>query len=217
MSAAATKMQFIHAGQALLQTGWANDVRLGMADGKIASVEAGVSAQSGDERHAVIISGMPNLHSHAFQYGMAGLAEKRGPSADSFWSWREIMYKFALTMSPEQAEVVALRLYVDMLEAGFTRVGEFHYLHHDRDGTPYANLSEMADRIVAAAKAAGIGLTLLPVFYAHSGFGGAVPNEGQRRFINNPERFARLIEGCKQALAGFDGAVLGVAPTACAP
>jgi len=212
MSAAATKMQFIHVGQALLQTGWANDVRLGMADGKIASVEAGVSAQSGDERHAVIISGMPNLHSHAFQYGMAGLAERRGPSADSFWSWREIMYKFALTMSPEQAEAVALRLYVDMLEAGFTRVGEFHYLHHDRDGTPYANLSEMADRIVAAAKAAGIGLTLLPVFYAHSGFGGSAPNEGQRRFINDPDRFARLIEGCKQALSGFDGAVLGVAP-----
>ncbi len=212
MSAAATKMQFIHAGQALLQTGWANDVRLGMADGKIASVEAGVSAQSGDEHHAVVISGMPNLHSHAFQYGMAGLAERRGPSADSFWSWREIMYKFALTTSPEQAEAVALRLYVDMLEAGFTRVGEFHYLHHDRDGTPYGNISEMADRIVSAAKAAGIGLTLLPVFYAHSGFGGAVPNEGQRRFINNPERFARLIEGCKQALAGFDGAVLGVAP-----
>ena len=212
MSAAATKMQFIHVGQALLQTGWANDVRLGMADGKIASVEAGVSAQSGDERHAVIISGIPNLHSHAFQYGMAGLAERRGPSADSFWSWREIMYKFALTMSPEQAEAVALRLYVDMLEAGFTRVGEFHYLHHDRDGTPYANLSEMADRIVAAAKAAGIGLTLLPVFYAHSGFGGSAPNEGQRRFINDPDRFARLIEGCKQALAGFDGAVLGVAP-----
>ncbi|MCH4541784.1 formimidoylglutamate deiminase [Ochrobactrum sp. POC9] len=212
MSAAATEMQFIHAGQALLQTGWANDVRLGMSDGKIASVETGISAQSGDEHHAVIISGMPNLHSHAFQYGMAGLAERRGSSADSFWSWREIMYKFALTMSPEQAEAVALRLYVDMLEAGFTRVGEFHYLHHDRDGTPYGNISEMSDRIVSAAKAAGIGLTLLPVFYAHSGFGGAVPNEGQRRFINNPERFARLIEGCKQALAGFDGAVLGVAP-----
>mgnify|MGYP001940356817 FL=1 len=136
MSAAATKTQFIHAGQALLQTGWADDVRLGIVDGKIASVETGVSAQSGDEHHAVIVSGMPNLHSHAFQYGMAGLAERRGPSADSFWSWREIMYKFALTMSPEQAEAVALRLYVDMLEAGFTRVGEFHYLHHDRDGTP---------------------------------------------------------------------------------
>lgn len=212
MSATVEKTQFIHAGQALLQTGWADDVRLGIVDGKIASVETGASAQSGDEHHAVIVSGMPNLHSHAFQYGMAGLAERRGPSADSFWSWREIMYKFALTMTPEQAEAVALRLYVDMLEAGFTRVGEFHYLHHDRDGTPYGNISEMADRIVSAAQTAGIGLTLLPVLYAHSTFGGADPNEGQRRFINDEASFARLIEGCQKALAGFDGAVLGVAP-----
>ncbi|MBO1039907.1 formimidoylglutamate deiminase [Brucella pituitosa] len=212
MSATVEKTQFIHAGQALLQTGWADDVRLGIVDGKIASVETGVSAQPGDEHHAVIVSGMPNLHSHAFQYGMAGLAERRGPSADSFWSWREIMYKFALTMTPEQAEAVALRLYVDMLEAGFTRVGEFHYLHHDRDGAPYGNISEMADRIVSAAQTAGIGLTLLPVLYAHSTFGGADPNEGQRRFINDEASFARLIEGCQKALAGFDGAVLGVAP-----
>lgn len=212
MSATAQKTQFIHAKQALLQTGWAQDVRLGLAHGKIASVETGVGAQSGDEHHEVIVAGMPNLHSHAFQYGMAGLAERRGPSADSFWSWREIMYKFALTMTPEQAEAVALRLYVDMLEAGFTRVGEFHYLHHDRDGTPYSNISEMADRIVAAAQSAGIGLTLLPVLYAHSTFGGAQPNEGQRRFINDQQSFARLIEGCQKALSGFDGAVLGVAP-----
>ncbi|MBC8716907.1 formimidoylglutamate deiminase [Ochrobactrum sp. Marseille-Q0166] len=212
MSATAARTQFIHAEQALLQTGWAEDVRLGLAQGKIASVETGVEAQLGDERHKVIVAGMPNLHSHAFQYGMAGLAEQRGPSADSFWSWREIMYKFALTMTPEQAEAVALRLYVDMLEAGFTRVGEFHYLHHDRDGTPYSNISEMADRIVSAAQSAGIGLTLLPVLYAHSGFGGAEPNEGQRRFINDEAGFARLIEGCERALSGFDGAVLGVAP-----
>lgn len=212
MSVTATKMQFIYAGQALLQTGWAEDVRLGLADGKIASVEIGVEAKPGDERYKVIVAGMPNLHSHAFQYGMAGLAERRGPSADSFWSWREIMYKFALNMTPEQAEAVALRLYVDMLEAGFTRVGEFHYLHHDRDGTPYSNISEMADRIVSAAQSAGIGLTLLPVLYAHSGFGGAAPNEGQRRFINDETSFARLIEGCQKALSGFDGAVLGVAP-----
>ena len=212
MSDAPLKTLFVHAGQALLEGGWADDVRIGIAGGKIVSLEAGASVKPDDERHAVIVAGMPNLHSHAFQYGMAGLAERRGPSADSFWSWREIMYKFALTMSPEQAEAVALRLYVDMLEAGFTRVGEFHYLHHDRDGTPYANLSEMADRTVSAAGRAGMGLTLLPVFYAHSTFGGAAPNEGQRRFINNPERFARLLEGCKKALAGFDGAVLGVAP-----
>ena len=212
MSAAVPKTQFIHAGQALLHTGWAEDVRLGLVQGKIASVEIGVEAKTGDERYEVIVAGMPNLHSHAFQYGMAGLAERRGPSADSFWSWREIMYKFALTMTPEQAEAVALRLYVDMLEAGFTRVGEFHYLHHDRDGTPYSNISEMADRIVSAAQTAGIGLTLLPVLYAHSTFGGADPNEGQRRFINDEASFARLIEGCQKALAGFDGAVLGVAP-----
>lgn len=212
MPAMVEKTHFIHAKQALLQTGWAEDVRLGLAHGKIASVETGVDAQPGDERHKVIVAGMPNLHSHAFQYGMAGLAERRGPSADSFWSWREIMYKFALTMTPEQAEAVALRLYVDMLEAGFTRVGEFHYLHHDRDGTPYGNISEMADRIVAAAKSAGIGLTLLPVLYAHSTFGGAQPNEGQRRFINDQQSFARLIEGCQKALSGFDCAVLGVAP-----
>ncbi len=204
--------RFIHAGQALLPGGWAENIRIGIAGSRIVSLEAGADALTDDERHAVIVGGMPNLHSHAFQYGMAGLSERRGPSADSFWSWRDIMYRFALSMSPEQAEAVALRLYIDMLEAGFTRVGEFHYLHHDRDGTPYANIAEMAERIIAAAGNAGIGLTLLPVFYAHSGFGGAAPNEGQRRFINDPDRFARLIEGCRKALAGFDGAVLGVAP-----
>ena len=94
---------------------------------------------------------MPNLHSHAFQRGMAGLAETRGPSADSFWTWREVMYRFALSMTPDQVEAVAAQLYVEMLEAGFTRVGEFHYLHHDRDGRPYANIAEMAERIAAAA------------------------------------------------------------------
>lgn len=158
----------IHAQQALLNegrgSGWAENVRLTIEAGKFTTIESGVQAQSGDEHHAVIIAGMPNLHSHAFQYGMAGLAEKRGPSADSFWSWRDVMYRFALTMSPEQAEAVALRLYVDMLENGFTRVGEFHYLHHDRDGSPYADVAEMGKRIASAAKNAGIGLTLLPVF-----------------------------------------------------
>ena len=90
------------------------------------------------------LPGMPNLHSHAFQRGMAGLAEMRGPAADSFWTWREVMYRFALSMTPDEVEAVAAQLYVEMLEAGFTRVGEFHYLHHDRDGTPYANIAEMA-------------------------------------------------------------------------
>src|SRR6185312_16092358 len=123
---------------------------------------------------------------------MAGLAETRGPGADSFWSWREVMYRFALSMTPNQVEAVASQLYVEMLEAGFCRVGEFHYLHHDRDGSPYANISELAERIGAAIAETGIGLTLLPVFYAHSGFGGAAPIDGQRRFINSVESFGRL-------------------------
>lgn len=202
----------IHTQQALLEGGWAHDVRLSIEAGKISAIETGVAAESGDERHTVIVTGMPNLHSHAFQYGMAGLAEKRGPSADSFWSWRDVMYRFALTMTPEQAEAVALRLYVDMLENGFTRVGEFHYLHHDRDGSAYADVAEMGKRIASAANTSGIGLTLLPVFYAHSTFGGAAPNEGQRRFINDLDQYARLVEGCQSALSSIDGAVLGVAP-----
>ncbi|KXF76637.1 N-formimino-L-glutamate deiminase [Paramesorhizobium deserti] len=202
----------IHAECALLPGGWAHDVRISFTDGLIASVETDVEARPGDERHAAVLPGMPNLHSHAFQYGMAGLAERRGPSADSFWSWRDVMYRFALSMTPEQVEAVALQLYVEMLEAGFTRVGEFHYLHHDRDGSPYGDIAEMAARIVSAAGQSGIGLTLLPVFYAHSTFGGAAPNEGQRRFINDLDSFARLIDGCAPLLAGLDGAVLGVAP-----
>jgi hypothetical protein len=114
---------------------------------------------------------MPNLHSHAFQRAMAGLAEVRGPANDSFWSWRTVMYKFALSMTPDHVEAVAAKLYMEMLEAGFCRVGEFHYLHHDKDGSPYTNIAEMAERIGAASAETGIGLTLLPVLYAHSGFG----------------------------------------------
>jgi formimidoylglutamate deiminase len=202
----------VFADQALLANGWQRDVRLTVKAGRIAMVETGVAAQSGDERHAVLLPGMPNLHSHAFQRGMAGLAEMRGPSADSFWSWREVMYRFALAMTPEQVEAVAAQLYVEMLEAGFSRVGEFHYLHHDRDGKPYANIAELGERIAAAASATGIGLTLLPVFYAHSTFGGAAPNEGQRRFINSLDSFARLLNGCRTAATSLEGGIVGVAP-----
>ncbi|TIX36729.1 MAG: formimidoylglutamate deiminase, partial [Mesorhizobium sp.] len=205
-------MTAIFAEQALLPDGWNNNVRIRLAGGRVAAVEPGASLLPGDERHAVLVPGMPNLHSHAFQRGMAGLAELRGPSADSFWSWREVMYRFALSMTPDQVEAVAAQLYIEMLEAGFSRVGEFHYLHHDRDGKPYGNIAEMAERIAAAAGATGIGLTLLPVFYAHSSFGGAAPNEGQRRFINDVERFGRLLEKSRESVRSLDQAVVGVAP-----
>ncbi|MGV8935506.1 MAG: formimidoylglutamate deiminase [Allorhizobium sp.] len=205
-------MQTIHADQALLAHGWANNVRLSIDAGRIVSINENVAADAADERHAFILPAMCNLHSHAFQRGMAGLAEARGPGADSFWSWRTVMYRFALTMTPEQMQAIAAQLYVEMLEAGFCRVGEFHYLHHDRDGSHYGDIAEMAGRIAAAARDTGIGLTLLPVFYAHSGFGGTAPNDGQRRFINDLDGFEKLISGCQALEKHLPGMVTGIAP-----
>jgi formimidoylglutamate deiminase len=205
-------MASIHAKSALTPEGWLKDVRLVVENGLIASIEHDVAAQSHDELCSVLIPGMPNVHSHAFQRGMAGLAEVRGPAHDNFWSWRTEMYRFALSMTPEQMEAVASQLYMEMLEAGFCRVGEFHYLHHDRDGHPYANVAEMATRIAAAAEQTGIGLTLLPVFYAHSTFGGAPPTEDQRRFVCDLDGFEKLLAASKNAIKNLAGATLGIAP-----
>lgn len=198
--------------QALLPEGWAEDVRLTLDGGVITAVETGVSSAPADERHGLALPGMPNLHSHAFQHGMAGLAERRDASTDTFWTWREVMYRFLERMTPDDVEAVAAQLQVEMLEAGFTRVGEFHYLHHDTDGRPYANPSEMAGRIAAAAATTGIGLTLLPVLYAHGGFGGQPPSPGQRRFVCDIDLFARLVERSRAAVADLPDAVVGVAP-----
>lgn len=205
-------MAVIHARQALLSGGWANDVRLHVEAGRISAVETDAAPEAADERHDTLVAGMPNLHSHAFQRGMAGLAETRGPGSDSFWSWRNVMYRFALSMTPDDVEAVAAQLYVEMLEAGFTRVGEFHYLHHDKDGGHYSDIAEMAARIASAASTTGIALTLLPVFYAHAGFGGTAPGEGQRRFINDPGSYARLLERCRALTDGLPEGVTGVAP-----
>ena len=204
-------MTTIHARHALLADGWNADVRLELEGGRIAAITGGMAPQAGDTTAAILLPAMPNLHSHAFQRGMAGLAEIRGPGVDSFWSWRETMYRFALSMTPDDVAAVAAQLYVEMLEAGFSRVGEFHYLHHDTDGRPYADPAEMAAAIASAAGETGIGLTLLPVFYAHSGFGGAAPSEGQRRFINDLDGFSRLLDGCDRALKPLPTAILGTA------
>ncbi|RIK87041.1 MAG: formimidoylglutamate deiminase [Hyphomicrobiales bacterium] len=205
-------MTVIHAETALLPQGLRRDVRIVLSGGAIDSVEAGAAAQAGDERHRFVLPAMPNLHSHAFQRAMAGLAETRGRGEDSFWSWRTVMYRFALSMTPDHVEAVAAQLYMEMLEAGFGRVGEFHYLHHDADGGAYADPAEMAARIAAASAEAGIGLTLLPVFYAHSGFGAAAPAEGQRRFIHDPDGFARLMRRAGEIVSSLPGGRLGIAP-----
>jgi formimidoylglutamate deiminase len=198
--------------QALLPDGWARDVRLTVAAGRLQAVEIGTTPRAGDQRHAIGVPGMPNLHSHAFQRGMAGLTEFRGTAADSFWTWRDLMYRFVDRMSADDIEAVAAQAYMEMLESGFTRVGEFHYIHHDLSGAAYDNIGELAERIAAAAQATGLGLTLLPVFYAHAGFGGRAPDAGQRRFINDLDRFAKLMEASRLAVAGLEGAVVGVAP-----
>jgi formiminoglutamate deiminase len=197
---------------ALLSEGWARDVRLTVADGLIAAVETGAKPVPGDERHAIALPGLANVHSHAFQRGMAGLAELRGPEGDNFWTWREVMYRFLDRLDPEQVEAIAAQAYVEMLERGFLRVGEFHYLHHDSTGAPYANPAELAERIAAAAQATGIGLTLLPVFYAHANFGGVPAVPGQRRFLNSVDGFAKLLEASRAAIAPLDAANIGVAP-----
>ncbi len=197
---------------ALLPAGWAQGVRLTIEAGVIAGIETGRARQAGDERGGIAMPGLGNVHSHGFQRGMAGLAEYRGGGEDDFWSWRELMYRFLDRLTPDDVQAITAQAYAEMLEGGFTRVGEFHYLHHDPAGRPYARLSEMAWRIAAAAEATGIGLTLLPVYYAQGGFGGAPPAPGQRRFLNDPERFARLLEESSAAIAGLPDAWLGVAP-----
>lgn len=201
-----------HATHALLPQGWARDVRIASQGGVLTGVTAGLPAQPGDTTLAIAVPGLGNLHSHAFQRGMAGLTEIGGHSGDSFWSWRELMYRFLAHLQPDAVQAIAEQAYVEMLESGFTRVGEFHYLHHAADGSAYANRAEMAERIAAAAQGSGIGLTLLPVFYAHADFGGAAPNPAQRRLIHDVDGFADLLHGCQRALQGLDDAVLGIAP-----
>ena len=172
---------------------WLAPGRIAVDDqGTITAVTAGEGGAA--TQPGIALPGMANLHSHAFQRAMAGLTERAGPGEDSFWTWREVMYDFVTRLTPDDAEAIAAQLTVEMLKAGYTAVGEFHYLHHDRDGTPYGDLTEMAERVVAAARRAGIAITLLPVLYNAGGFGGAPPATGQRRFLNDADRLLRIVE-----------------------
>ncbi len=198
---------------ALLPDGWASNVLVTIADGRFESVTAaGRRPADAELVPGFALPGMPNLHSHAFQRGMAGLSERRGASEDSFWTWRALMYSFLEKLTPDDVEAIAALAYVEMLEAGFTSCTEFHYLHHDFDGRPFANIAEMAERIAAAAAASGIGLTLLPVLYRYGGFGGVAPGTGQRRFISTPDSYARLVEASRQAIAPLCNPGFGLAP-----
>ena len=205
-------MTRLFAKTALLPDGLAHDVLVEIEGGRISSVVVDASLVAADEHYGLLIPAVGNLHSHAFQRAMSGLAERRGQGDDTFWSWRSVMYKMALSMTPDDVEAIAAQLYVEMLEAGFCRVGEFHYLHHDKDGSPYANIAEMGERIAAASAETGIGLTLLPVFYAHGGFGPTAPGADQRRFINSVDSYEKLMAASRSALTGLEGARIGIAP-----
>lgn len=202
----------LHFAAALLPDGWARDVRITVRDGAIAGMFIDTPPAPDDERHAVALPGMGNLHSHAFQRGMAGLTERSGRGGDSFWTWRETMYRFVERIDPDQLHAIAAMAYVEMLESGFTRVGEFHYLHHARDGAAFDDPAEMSQAIFAATADSGIGLTHLPVFYAHGGFGGTAPGAAQRRFVNDVDGFARLVEAARRGASHLPDAVVGIAP-----
>ncbi len=193
-------MTTLFAPLAWLANGWQTDMRIEIgADGTITAVSQG-AAQATDERVAgPLLPGMPNLHSHAFQRAMAGLAEEALNPEDSFWTWRELMYRLVGRLTPEHVQAIATHLYIEMLKGGYTSVAEFHYLHHQPAGAPYDNLAEMAERIAAAAQASGIGLTLLPTFYAHGGFGGKPLADKQMRFRNDIAGYLKLIEGAEGA------------------
>ena len=203
----------LHFDSALLPEGWASNVRVEVIEGRIASIERDATTRPRDERAKVALPGMPNVHSHAFQRGMAGLTEYRGPSADNFWSWRELMYRFCARMTPEDLEAVSAMAFAEMLESGFTRVGEFHYVHHDPAGKPYADPAEMAQRVATAAAETGIGLTLLPVFYAHARLWRPAA-ERRAAALHQRCRWVRnVVRGePRECVAALPGATLGVSP-----
>ncbi len=180
--------------------------------GLITAIDASSDLTNVTELEVYALPGFQNAHSHAFQYAMAGLAERHATNQtpDDFWSWREAMYQLALTISPDDLEVIATMLYAEMLRHGYTNVAEFHYVHHDKTGAEFSNLSEMGERLVAAAKKVGIGITLVPIFYQKGGFGKA-PSEGQRRFISNDlDNYLRLLAASEKSTQQYEYANLAV-------
>ena len=197
----------------LQKTGWISNVSIEIdAAGKITSIKENDTPNGAIVIEGFALPGFQNAHSHAFQYAMAGLAEVHNVShtSDDFWSWREAMYQLALQVSPEQMESIATMLYSEMVRHGYTNVAEFHYVHHQKNGQHYDNLAEMGSRMVAAAKTAGINITLVPIFYQKGGFG-LSPNDQQQRFISpSIDAYLNLLEASKKACEHYAGANIGI-------
>lgn len=209
----------LRADHALTAAGWERDVQVAVDEsGHIESVEASGSAQAHGQGQAqqcgVLLPAPANLHSHAFQRAFAGLAEQRGPDArDSFWTWRSLMYRYLEQLGPDDIQAISAFVGMESMQAGFASLAEFHYLHHQPDGTPYSNLAEMSQRVAAGAEEAGMGLSLLPVLYHQGGCDGRALTSAQLRFGNDIDRFARLHEGAVRAVAALGpDSLVGVAP-----
>ena len=228
----------LYAENILLSDGWAQHVTLTIDNGIISEIvtdsalenKEGEPFVSSDNVHVLqnqldhniiiaagaVIPGMVNCHSHAFQRAFAGFSEQGSEGKDSFWTWRNVMYKFLAQLSNDDAKVIAKQLYIEMLKSGYTRVAEFHYLHHDISGATYdksnQSLATMAKAIFEASKESGIGLTLLPVLYQYAGFGEQTPNEGQKRFINPTSQFNELVTECFELSKQYNNTNVGIAP-----
>jgi formimidoylglutamate deiminase len=202
----------LHARRALLPDGWQRDVSVQIEQGRITSVASGRPpsrlGEAAQQCVEILLPAAANLHSHSFQLAFAGRAEPSGGgqalarASQDFWSWRAVMYRWALQLEPEEVEAIAALAFSSMLEAGFAAVAEFHYLHHDPSGCPYADPAELSTRIARAARRCGIGLTLLPVLYSYGGLDEAPPQPEQRRFICSSQTFTQLlgaVNSCIQA------------------
>lgn len=197
---------------ALLPTGWAENVLIAVdAAGYITKISLNEDCSEATDLKGPVLPGMLNLHSHAFQRAMAGLTERATANKDSFWTWRELMYQFLEQLTPDDLQIIAAQVYAEMLKAGFTTVGEFHYVHHQPDGKPYQERALTSHHIIRAAKETGIAITHLPVLYSYSGFGGQAPTAGQKRFINDEAQILDMIATLTRAYKNDPQVTIGLA------
>ncbi len=202
----------IWANSALLASGWADSVEITVDTiGNIASISPSTPYSDGDKVE-ILIPAMPNVHSHAHQRAMAGLGERAGDTQDSFWTWRRVMYHYLERIEPEHLFHIAAQLYLEMIKAGYSCVGEFQYLHHDPNGQPYQNRAEMSMQCLQAARQVGIGFTALPVLYHYGGFGSAPALEGQKRFLNDADGFSEIVKTLQSAVGNDANCSVGIAP-----
>ena len=203
----------IFAKQVKLPSGWAKNVRLTFTSGRITAIDVGQNPEASDVVVDTVLPALANLHSHSFQRAMAGMTEFRMAGKDSFWTWRDLMYRFTANLTPDHIEAISAFVFLEMQEAGYASVGEFHYLHHQPGGTPYEDPGELSARIAAAAEKTGIGLTHLPVLYTYGGAGKVPLEAGQARFGNSVDQFNALVGRAQEVVADLPAdCLVGIAP-----